>query len=75
MAFYVVAAADDGYRVVFSLAELDADLAAESILVADTADGKEIGSDQGPLRLVAPGDNRQGRWVRTLRTLTITSAQ
>src|SRR5262249_28079884 len=45
MALFVVAEAGDGYRAVFSLAELDTDFAAESVLVADTADGKELGAD------------------------------
>jgi len=74
MALFAVAEAGDGYRAVFSLAELDADFAAESVLIADTADGKELGSDQGPLRLVVPGDKRQGRWVRMLKTITVAPA-
>jgi DMSO/TMAO reductase YedYZ molybdopterin-dependent catalytic subunit len=74
MALFVLAEAGDGYRAVFSLAELDADFAAESVLVADTADGKELGSDQGPLRLVVPGDKRQGRWVRMLKSIVVAVA-
>ena len=74
MALFVVANAGDGYRAVFSLAELDADFAAESVLLADTADGKDLDSDQGPLRLVVPGDKRQGRWVRMLKTITVAPA-
>jgi DMSO/TMAO reductase YedYZ molybdopterin-dependent catalytic subunit len=71
MSLCVVAEGSDGYRTAFSLAELDADFAAESVLVADTADGKDLGADQGPLRLVVPGDKRQGRWVRLLKSLSI----
>lgn len=74
MALYVVAEAGDNYRAVFSLAELDDDFAAEAVIVADTAEGKELGSDQGPLRLVVPGDKRQGRWVRMLRSITVAKA-
>lgn len=74
MALYVIAEAADGYRAVFSLAELDSDFAAESVLVADTADGKELGADQGPLRLVVPGDKRQGRWVRMLKSIVVASS-
>jgi DMSO/TMAO reductase YedYZ molybdopterin-dependent catalytic subunit len=73
MALFVVAEAGDGYRAVFSLAELDTDFAAESVLVADTADGKDLGADQGPLRLVVPGDKRQGRWVRMLKSILVAS--
>jgi len=71
MSLCVVAEGSDGYRAAFSLAELDPDFANESVLVADTADGKDLGPDQGPLRLVVPGDKRQGRWVRVLNSLSI----
>jgi DMSO/TMAO reductase YedYZ molybdopterin-dependent catalytic subunit len=74
MTLYVVAEASDNYRVVFSLAEMDGDFGTEAVLVADTAEGKPLGSDQGPLRLIVPGDKRQGRWVRTLKSITIASA-
>jgi DMSO/TMAO reductase YedYZ molybdopterin-dependent catalytic subunit len=74
MSLCVVAEGSDGYRAAFSLAELDVDFANESVLVADTADGKDLGPDQGPLRLVVPGDNRQGRWVRQLKSLSIVNA-
>ena len=74
MALCVVAEGSDGYRAAFSLAELDSDFAAESVLVAETSDGKDLGPDQGPLRLVVPGDKRQGRWVRQLKSLSIVNA-
>jgi DMSO/TMAO reductase YedYZ molybdopterin-dependent catalytic subunit len=74
MSLCVVAEGSDGYRAAFSLAELDPDFANESVLVADTADGKDLGPDQGPLRLVVLGDKRQGRWVRQLKSLSIVNA-
>jgi len=74
MSLYIVADAADSYRAVFSLAELDDDFAAEVVIVADTADGKELVRDQGPLRLVVPGDKRQGRWVRMLHFITVAKA-
>jgi DMSO/TMAO reductase YedYZ molybdopterin-dependent catalytic subunit len=71
MALCAIAEGTDGYRAAFSLAELDPDFAAESVLLADTADGKPLGPDQGPIRLVVPADKRQGRWVRQLKSLSI----
>jgi DMSO/TMAO reductase YedYZ molybdopterin-dependent catalytic subunit len=71
MGLAVVAEGSDGYKAVFSLAELDEDFAGEAVLIVDSTDGKELGTDQGPLRLVAPGDKRQGRWVRMLKSITI----
>jgi DMSO/TMAO reductase YedYZ molybdopterin-dependent catalytic subunit len=74
MATYVVAEAGDGYRVIFSLAELDPDFLDSEILVADTMDGAAIGADQGPLRLIAPHDKRPARWVRMLKSITVVHA-
>jgi DMSO/TMAO reductase YedYZ molybdopterin-dependent catalytic subunit len=74
MALYIIADAADNYRAVFSLAGLDDDFAAEVVIVADTADCKELGADQGPLRLVVPGDKRLGRWVRMLRSIVVAKA-
>jgi DMSO/TMAO reductase YedYZ molybdopterin-dependent catalytic subunit len=71
MTLCVVAEARDGYRAVFSLAEMDGDFAGEQIIVVDTVDGKPLGAEQGPLRLVVPGDKRQARWVRMLKQIVI----
>ena len=69
----VVAEASDGYRVLFSLAELDSDFVNSEILVADTVDGAPIDANRGPFRLVAPHDKRPARWVRMLKAITVSS--
>jgi len=74
MASYVLAEASDGYRVVFSLAELDSDFLDSEVIVADTLDGAPLGPNQGPFRIVAPHDKRPARWVRMLKTLTVVKA-
>jgi len=33
-----------------------------------------VGGGPGPLRLVVPGDKRQGRWVRLLKSVTVMKA-
>lgn len=71
MAAYVVAEASDGYRVVFSLAELDSDFVDSEVIVADTLDGAALGAKQGPFRIVAPHEKRPARWVRMLKSLTV----
>jgi len=68
---YVLAKAKDGYQVLFSLAEVDATFANESILIADQRDGKALFGYQGPLRLVCPNDKAGARSVRMLETLEI----
>jgi DMSO/TMAO reductase YedYZ molybdopterin-dependent catalytic subunit len=74
LATYVVAEATDGYRVVFSLAELDSEILESEIIVADTMDGAPLSAQQGPFRLVAPHEKRPARWVRMLKTITIMRA-
>lgn len=75
MATYVVAEAEDGYRVTFSLAELDSGILDSQVLVADTMDGGPIGAKFGPFRLVAPHDKRPARWVRMLKSITVVVPQ
>jgi DMSO/TMAO reductase YedYZ molybdopterin-dependent catalytic subunit len=74
MASYVLAEAADGYRVVFSLAELDSGILESEVIVADTMDGAPLGAKQGPFRLVAPHKKRPARWVRMLKSITVTLA-
>jgi len=71
MTLVVVADASDGYQAVFSLAELDGDFAGVQAIVADLEDGKPLDAQHGPLRLVVPGDKRQGRWVRMLKSISV----
>jgi DMSO/TMAO reductase YedYZ molybdopterin-dependent catalytic subunit len=56
MATYVQADAADGYRVIFSLAELDTDFQDSDVIVADTMNGAPLDDKTGPFRLVAPHD-------------------
>jgi len=73
MATYVIAEAEDGYRVVFSLAELDSGILESEVIVADTMDGAPLVAQQGPFRLVAPHEKRPARWVRMLKSITVVS--
>jgi DMSO/TMAO reductase YedYZ molybdopterin-dependent catalytic subunit len=68
---YVLAKAKDGYRVIFTLGELDPDFGNETILLADKRDGKPLPDKQGPLRLVCPNDKEGARSVRMLETLEV----
>jgi DMSO/TMAO reductase YedYZ molybdopterin-dependent catalytic subunit len=71
LATYVIAEASDGYRVVFSLAELDSGILDSEVIVADTMDGAPLAAPLGPYRLVAPHEKRPARWVRMLTSLTV----
>jgi DMSO/TMAO reductase YedYZ molybdopterin-dependent catalytic subunit len=71
MASYVLIDAADGYRVAFSLAELDPGILDSEILVADTLDGAPLAENEGPFKLIAPHEKRPARWVRMLKSITV----
>jgi DMSO/TMAO reductase YedYZ molybdopterin-dependent catalytic subunit len=71
LATYVLAEAQDGYQVVFSLGELDPAFIDNEILLADTANGKPLFGAQGRFRLVAPKDKPGARSVRMLTKLEV----
>lgn len=74
LARYLLVTARDGYRAVYSLAELDPSLTNRRVLLVDRCDGKPLAADDGPLRLIAPGDARPARWVRQVKSLTVVAA-
>jgi DMSO/TMAO reductase YedYZ molybdopterin-dependent catalytic subunit len=71
LAGYVLAEAQDGYQVVFSLAELDPAFIDNQILLADTANGKPLFGANGRFRLVVPKDKPGARSVRMLTRLEV----
>jgi len=71
LASYVLAEAQDGYQVVFSLAELDPSSIDNEVLLADTANGKPLFGAQGRFRLVASKDKPGARSVRMLTKLEV----
>jgi hypothetical protein len=71
LAFYVVATGSDGYKAVYSLAEVDPSFHPGDVIVADTMDGKPLDAHSGPLRLVSTEDTRPARGVRNLVSLEV----
>ena len=71
LAGYVLAEAQDGYQVVFSLGELDPSFIDNEILLADTANGQALFGAQGRFRLVVPKDKPGARSVRMLTKLDV----
>jgi DMSO/TMAO reductase YedYZ molybdopterin-dependent catalytic subunit len=68
---YVLAEAQDGYQVLFSIAELDSSFIDNQILLADTANGKALFGAQGRFRLVVPKDKPGARSIRMLTKLEV----
>ena len=71
LASYVLAEAQDGYQVLFSLGELDPAFIDNEILLADTANGKPLFGATGRFRLVVPKDKPGARSVRMLTKLEV----
>lgn len=71
LASYLIAEAQDGYQVVFSLAELDPAFTDNQVLLADTANGKPLSGAQGSFRLIAPKEKRGARSIRMLTRLEV----
>ena len=71
LAGYLLVEARDGYEVVFSLGELDPELAGTRVIVADRHDGQPLAAQQGPIRLVVASDKRPARSVRMVEKLHV----
>jgi hypothetical protein len=67
--------ASDGYRVVLALPELDPAFTDKQTLLAFLRDGKPLGEQEGPYRIVIPDEKRMARWVRQVTTLKIVNVQ
>jgi hypothetical protein len=71
LATYVLVEAADGYRVLFSIAELDANFTDRIVIVADRKDGQPLAAAEGPYRLIVPGEKRPARWARQVTRISL----
>jgi hypothetical protein len=58
-------------RVELALAELDPSLGNTHAVLVDCCDGQPLGAQDGPLRLLVPGDSRPARWIRQSDSITV----
>ncbi|MCA9879578.1 MAG: molybdopterin-dependent oxidoreductase [Thermomicrobiales bacterium] len=70
---YLVVTANDGYQVVISGGEIDPNFGNAPMLLAWEQDGAPLEGDDGPLRLVVPGDLRGGRYVHGVVSIDVRS--
>jgi hypothetical protein len=73
--WYVVIDAQDGYHALFALAELDPAFSDRVVLLADRKNGQPLAADEGPWRLVVPGERRHARWVHKVSGLRLERAR
>ena len=74
VAKYGLAEAADGYRVVYSLSELNPAFADLTFLLAYRRDGQPMGTHEGQLRIVVPHEKRHARWIRQVIAISIRSS-
>lgn len=74
LARYVFVKAADGYRVVFSLPEIDPEATTQVVLVADRRDGKPLDGKEGPYRIVMGAEKKRARWVRQVIQISVETA-
>ena len=73
LANYLLVEAADGYRVVFALPEVDPELTDKVVLLADRKDGEALNAEDGPFKIIAPGDKRNMRRVRRVTRISVRS--
>jgi DMSO/TMAO reductase YedYZ molybdopterin-dependent catalytic subunit len=67
----VLVKAKDGYAVALALAETDALVRKDQVLLADSADGAPLPDGLGPYRLVVEGDQRGARLARMVTSIEL----
>lgn len=68
---YIVITANDGYQVVLSGGEIDPNFGDAPMLLAWEQDGAPLAGEDGPLRLVVPGDLRGGRYIHGIVSIDV----
>ena len=72
---YLIVKCTDGYKILFSLAELDSSFTNHSITLAYESDSKPITDGTGPFRLVVPGEKKAARSARQVVSMIVKSAK
>ena len=71
LSHYLVVTAKDGYQVVISGGELDPAFGNTEMYLAWEQDGSALTGDDGPIRLVVPGDTKGGRYVSGIVSIEV----
>jgi hypothetical protein len=71
---YLIAEGADGYKVVYSVAEVTPNVSEAEVIVADSLNGKPLGDD-GALKLIASEEKHPARWVRGVVSIKVKSAE
>jgi hypothetical protein len=62
----ILATAKDGFQAVYSIGEIDPELAGEKVIVADKLNGQPLPGRYKPFRIVSPQDKKHARSIYSL---------
>jgi hypothetical protein len=71
LADVAVATARDGYRVAYSIGEIDPGTASKKVLIADRLNGRPLPEKDGPWQVVVEGDFRPARSARMIERIEL----
>jgi hypothetical protein len=67
----ILATGKDGFQAVFSIGEIDPQLAGEKVIVADKLNGQPLPDRYKPFRIVCPQDKKHARSIYSLVKLEV----
>jgi len=71
LAEFIIVRAADGYRALFSLAEIDPVFRERTLLLCYRKNGGPLPDKEGPLRVVVADEKRHARWVRQVTAIEL----
>lgn len=71
---YVLVEGADGYRVLFSVPEIDPGQCHKMVILADRCNGKPLDIAEGPFQTIEEDAKQKGRWVRHAAKITLVQA-
>ena len=71
LAEFVMVRAVDGYRALFSLAEIDPIFRERKVLLCFRKNGGLLPGKEGPLRVIVADEKRHARWVRQVTAIEL----
>jgi len=70
--FSVLVTGSDGYQALIAWGEIDPGFEGKAVLIAYAdGNGQPLGADEGMARLVVPGDQKGGRYVSNVASITL----
>jgi DMSO/TMAO reductase YedYZ molybdopterin-dependent catalytic subunit len=67
----LVIEATDGYKVAFTLSELDENFGNKTAILADRVGGAPLTGNEAPLRLIVPGEKHLARSARMVKRIVV----